>query len=122
MFELLRQLTEGTEHDPLSRIAELEKRKAQIETEIQRIRDGRLSLMDATEVKDRFLLMADTARGLLSDFRQVEDNFRGLDRAVRERIAGWSKAKARCCKKSCASGIRSPIRTKARAFAHSGIS
>lgn len=93
VFDLLRQLAEGTELDPMSRIAELEKRKAQIETDIQRIRDGQLLLMDATEVKDRFLLMADTARGLLSDFRQVEDNFRGLDRAVRERIAGWEQGK-----------------------------
>jgi Protein of unknown function (DUF3375) len=49
--------------------------------------------MDSTQVKDRFLLMADTARGLLSDFRQVEENFRGLDRAVRERIAGWDQGK-----------------------------
>ncbi len=93
VFELLRQLAEGTEIDPTSRIVELEKRKAQIEAEIQQIKDGRLSLMDSTEVKDRFLLMADTARALLSDFRQVDDNFRSLDRAVRERIASWDQGK-----------------------------
>jgi hypothetical protein len=29
----------------------------------------------------------------LSDFRQVEENFRSLDRAVRERIAGWERGK-----------------------------
>ena len=34
VFELLRQLAEGTEIDPTSRIVELEKRKAQIEAEI----------------------------------------------------------------------------------------
>jgi hypothetical protein len=37
--------------------------------------------------------MAATARGLLSDFREVEQNFRELDRAVRERIATWEGAK-----------------------------
>jgi hypothetical protein len=37
--------------------------------------------------------MADTARGLLSDFRVVEQNFRELDRAVRERIATWEGGK-----------------------------
>ena len=37
--------------------------------------------------------MADTARALLSDFRQVDYNFRWLDRAVRERIASWIKAR-----------------------------
>src|SRR5260370_40518751 len=49
--------------------------------------------MDATQIKDRFLLMASTARGLLSDFREVEQNFRNLDRAVRARIAGWDDGK-----------------------------
>jgi hypothetical protein len=93
VFELLRQLAEGTETDPEARIAELEKRKAHIETDIQRIRDGQLFLMDTTQVKDRFLLMAGTARGLLSDFREVEQNFRNLDRAVRVRIAGWEDGK-----------------------------
>jgi Protein of unknown function (DUF3375) len=93
VFELLRQLAEGTEVDPQVRIAELEKRKSQIESDIQRIRDGQLLLMDATQVKDRFLLMATTARGLLSDFREVEQNFRNLDRAVRARIAGWEDGK-----------------------------
>jgi hypothetical protein len=44
-------------------------------------------------VKDRFLQMAATARGLLGDFRQVEQNFRTLDRAVRERVATWEGGK-----------------------------
>ena len=93
VFELLRQLALGTEVDPQARIAELEKRKAQIETEIKSIQEGQLFLMDATQVKDRFLLMSTTARGLLSDFREVEQNFRNLDRAVRARIAGWEDGK-----------------------------
>ena len=93
VFELLRQMVEGSETDSATRIVELEKRKAQIETEIQRIRDGQLILMDNTGVKDRFLQMAGTARALLSDFREVEQNFRDLDRAVRERIATWEGAK-----------------------------
>ena len=93
VFELLRQLTEGTEVDPEARIAELEKRRAQIEAEIRHVRQGRLALMDATQVKDRFLQMASMARGILADFRQVEENFRELDRAVRTRIASWEGGK-----------------------------
>lgn len=93
VFELLRQLAEGTEVDPETRIEELEKRKAQIDADIKRIRDGQLFLMDATQVRDRFLLMSGTARGLLSDFREVEQNFRNLDRDVRARIAGWEDGK-----------------------------
>src|SRR3712207_7389670 len=55
---------------------------------------GHLVLMNATQIRDRFLQMAGTARALLSDFREVEQNFRDLDRAVRERIATWDGAKA----------------------------
>ena len=93
VFTLLQQIVEGTELDPDARVTELEKRKAIIAAEIQRVRDGRLDLMDATQVKDRFQQMAATARGLLSDFREVEHNFRDLDRKVRERIATWDGAK-----------------------------
>jgi hypothetical protein len=49
--------------------------------------------MDPTQVKDRFLQMAATARGLLADFRDVEQNFRELDRSVRERIATWDESR-----------------------------
>lgn len=93
VFELLRQLTEGTELDPATRIADLERRRARIDAEIAEIRGGNLSLMDAPQVKDRFQQMAATARGLLSDFREVEQNFRDLDREIRERIATWESSK-----------------------------
>src|SRR5262249_12088521 len=93
VFELLRQIVEGTEADPESRIAELERKKAALDREIAQIRAGHLPLLDDTQVKDRFLQMASTARGLLSDFRQVEQNFRTLDRAVRERVATWEGGK-----------------------------
>jgi uncharacterized protein DUF3375 len=94
VFELLRQLAEGTETDPWARIAELERRKADIEAEIRRTREGHLYLLDATRIKERYLQIAATARELLSDFREVEQNFRNLDRAVRERIATWQGGKA----------------------------
>lgn len=93
VFELLRQLVEGTETDPGARIAELERRKRGIDAEISRIRNGQLDLLDATRIRERFLQMAGTARGLLSDFRELEQNFRDLDRAVRERIATWDGTK-----------------------------
>ncbi|MGA9520288.1 MAG: DUF3375 domain-containing protein [Myxococcaceae bacterium] len=93
VFDLLRQLVEGTEDDPQSRIAELEKRRAAIDQEIERIREGRVDLMSSPQIKDRFQQVSATARGLLSDFREVEQNFRDLDRLVRERIAMWQGRK-----------------------------
>ncbi len=93
VFEILRQIARGTETDPEARIADLEQRKAELEAEIRDIRDGKVVLMDATRIKDRFLQMANTARALLTDFREVEQNFRDLDRSVRERIATWEGGK-----------------------------
>ena len=47
----------------------------------------------ATGVRDRYQQFSATARELLSDFREVEENFRRLDRAARERIASWDGSK-----------------------------
>jgi hypothetical protein len=46
-------------------------------------------MLDDTAMKDRFMQFDQQARELLSDFREVEHNFRHLDRSVRERIAQW---------------------------------
>lgn len=86
VFELLRQIAEGSETDPRVRIAELERRRDALDVEIEQIRAGKLSLLDPTQLRERFVQAADTARALLADFRQVEQNFRDLDRQVRERI------------------------------------
>lgn len=93
VFELLRQLTEGTTADVDTRVAELERRRRSVDEQIARLRDGYVDLMDASQVKDRFLQMASTARALLSDFRALEQGFRDLDRSVRERIATWDGSK-----------------------------
>jgi flagellar motility protein MotE (MotC chaperone) len=93
VFELLRQMVEGSETDPETRIRELEKRRTEIDAEIERVRAGDILVLDDTAVKDRFQQVAATARELLSDFREVEQNFRNLDRSVRERIALWDGGK-----------------------------
>ena len=93
IFDLLHQLVQGTEMDPWARISELERRKQEIDQEIAYIRDGALYVLDATRIKERFSHIATMARGLLSDFREVEQNFRDLDRVIRERIATWDGGK-----------------------------
>ena len=93
IFELLSQMAQRTETDPEVRIDELEKRRAEIDTAIARIREGELELMEPTQLKERFYQVEQTARALLADFRQVEQNFRQLDRAVRERITVWEGGK-----------------------------
>jgi hypothetical protein len=49
--------------------------------------------MEPARAQDRFLAMGATARALLSDFREVDQSFRDLDRSARERIATWSGGK-----------------------------
>ena len=49
--------------------------------------------MDPTQVRERFQQMTATAQDLLADFREVEQNFRNLDRGVREQIATWEGGK-----------------------------
>lgn len=93
IFDLLHQMARGTETDPAVRIEELEKRRVEIENEIARVREGEFDLMDATQIKERFHQVEQTARTLLSDFRQVEQNFRDLDHRVREKIALWEGGK-----------------------------
>lgn len=93
VFDLLKQIADGTELNPRARIAELQKRKADIDAEIAKIKEGHLALMEPTQVRERFLQMAATARDLLSDFRALDQNFRTLDRSVRERIATWDGGK-----------------------------
>ena len=51
-------------------------------------------------LRDRYQQFAATARELLSDFREVEENFRRLDRAARERIAAWDGSQGRRCSPS----------------------
>ena len=86
VFDLLQQIAMGSETNPDVRIAELRRRRADIDAEIERIRGGALPLLEPTQLRERFVQATDTARALLADFRQVEQNFRDLDRQVRERI------------------------------------
>ncbi len=93
LFDLLKQMSEGSEGDPAKRLAELNKKRADLDAEIASVEAGDVPLMDDTALKDRFQQFMQGARELLTDFREVEHNFRQLDRRVRERIALWEGSK-----------------------------
>ena len=93
VIELLRQIRDGTEQDAAQRLRELEQRRSMIDQEIARVRDGQLSLLSDVAIRDRFQLVVSTARALLADLRDVEQNFRQLDRDTRTRIAQWESGK-----------------------------
>jgi len=93
VFQLLREIVSKTNQDPAQRIRELEEKRAAIDAEIKKIESQGIAPHDPTQIKERFFQLEDTARRLLSDFRQVESNFRTLDQETRERIATSDKAK-----------------------------
>jgi len=93
IFLLLRQIVHGTDADPDSRVAELIGQRRAIDEEIARVQAGQFELLDASAVRDRYQQLSATARELLADFREVEENFRRLDRQLREKIAGWHGGK-----------------------------
>jgi hypothetical protein len=93
LFELLKQISTGSQINPRTRALELKKRRDELDSEIVRALAGDAPLMSDTEIKDRFQQFMNLARELLADFREVEHNFRGLDRHVRERVALWDGGK-----------------------------
>lgn len=90
---LLRQIVEGTETDTESRLAVLRTQRAELDRQIAEAEDGNVAVLTDTAVRERYQQFAVTARELLSDFREVEENFRALDRGARERIASWEGSK-----------------------------
>lgn len=93
LIELLRQLVVESDDDPAARLADLQRRRDAIDEEIARIQAGGVAAADPVIQRDRYQQFARTARELLSDFREVEANFRTLDRDLRQKIAGWSGSK-----------------------------
>lgn len=93
LFQLIRDMVNNTEQDVTMRLAELEQQKTNIELEIARVKSGNLAMYDSRQIKERFVQIEETAQSLISDFRQVEHNFRTLDREMRERIATSDKNK-----------------------------
>jgi hypothetical protein len=93
IVELLRVIVAGAEGDPDAQLDQLRRRRDEIDAEIAKLAAGEAGPMDPVALLDRYQHFASTARELLSDFRAVEDNFRGLDRSIRADIAAWEGSK-----------------------------
>ncbi|MBO0981979.1 DUF3375 family protein, partial [Microbacterium sp. SD291] len=93
LIALLRDIVHGSDDDPRVRVAELTRRRDELDTEIARIERGESLALDEIGVRDRFQQFTSMSRELMSDFREVEENLRRLDRSAREKIAAWNGAK-----------------------------
>ena len=93
----LRELVENTTRDPEIRLKTLETQKSAIESEMKAIRDsGLVETFSGTQIKERFQELLSEGRRLLSDFKQVENNFREICRQLQATRfkEGFSKGKA----------------------------
>lgn len=69
IFDILRRVVFGASPDKEERIKELERRRDQLDLEIERLRSGSGAVMDSTRIKERYFELEDTARRLLADFQ-----------------------------------------------------
>jgi hypothetical protein len=84
-FSLLQQIVNKTA-GPYERIQQLQEERKKIDLEIEQIKQGNFSKPTDTQLKEDYFLAEETARRLLADFRQVEENFRELDSKTRHTI------------------------------------
>lgn len=79
IYRQLKELIDNTSADPKRKIKELEKKRKAITKEINTIKKaGVVSTFNDTQVKERFYNITKTARELLSDFKEVEQNFKDI--------------------------------------------
>lgn len=88
--EMIEQSTENAE----VRIQELEKKKWEIENEINLLKTGKSPVVyDDTEIKERFYDLNKVARELLSDFTEVEQNFEQIRKDIQRKYTEKDIAK-----------------------------
>lgn len=75
----LRELVEYTSEDREKRLQILEDKKLEIEQQIQRLQMGDdVKIFEEYEIVPRFQQVSNSAKELLSDFKDVDDNFKSI--------------------------------------------
>jgi len=82
----LAQLAEETEPDPAIRAERLLRERERLDARIAAVRAGRLEPLPADRALERLKEILSLSDELASDFRRVRDDFRTLNRDLRERI------------------------------------
>lgn len=86
IFTELEKITVLSSRDPVERLNILRDEAQRIADEISRIEvTGEVETLSGRELTERFQWVLATSRELLSDFRQVEENFKRIAREIAER-------------------------------------
>lgn len=75
-------------------LEELKKQRARLDERIAAIESGQVAVLTPEEISDRFYQFEELSRGLISDLREVEENFRNLYRDIRREVESDEGPKA----------------------------
>lgn len=95
IFGLMRELALRSSEDKEKRIEALKKEIEQRNIEIKKLESGEIEVWDDTKIQENFNLLDENARRLLSDFRQVEGNFRAINETIKQDIVKNSLSKGK---------------------------
>lgn len=95
IFSQLKELVEFTNDNAEKRIQLLEDKKLEIEQQIQRIKIGEdVKVFEEFEIVPRFNQLNQSAKELLSDFKEVEDNFKEITKSIYQKHSDGSLTKS----------------------------
>jgi hypothetical protein len=85
LFQTLKEMIEFTEDNTAYRLEDLKNRRAEIDKEIKKLEMGhKPEVYTNAQVQERLEWFTRLSYELLSDFREVEDNFKQIHRAIVE--------------------------------------
>lgn len=85
LFQTLKELVEYTQDNSVARLEDLKNKRAEIDKEIKKLEMGyQPEVFSNAQVTERLDWFIRLSYELLSDFREVEDNFKGIHRAIVE--------------------------------------
>lgn len=94
IFFKLQKMIEQTNENVEARIEELNRKKWEIENEINLLKNGKKPTMfDETEIKEQFYDLNKMSRELLSDFSEVEQNFEQIRKDIQRKYTEKDIAK-----------------------------
>lgn len=86
IFEILKEIVYESIDNPQEKLKELEQQKKRIEREIEVIEEKGISRkFNDTQIKERYFFSKKQAKELLSDFRQVEYNLKGITNNIQKK-------------------------------------
>lgn len=93
IMTLLKELEFETNMSDEERIKQLENEKRAIDVQIKAIKNSQAIRFDERKIKEQFMQIQRSSSELLSDFREIEQNFRTLNQEAKQAIASADGSK-----------------------------